>query len=64
MKTQTAAKLCALQRLVVHIILETADNIDTVSNGFIWFHPKMKPCGSVRQIETYSSFRMYLGAYS
>jgi hypothetical protein len=23
--------------------METADNIDTVSNGFIWFHLKMKP---------------------
>jgi hypothetical protein len=32
-----------LQRLVVHIILETADNIDTVSNGFIRCHLKMKP---------------------
>lgn len=25
------------------LFLATVDNIDTVSNGFIWFHPKMKP---------------------
>ena len=24
-------------------LMATVDNIDTVSNGFIWFHPKMKP---------------------
>jgi hypothetical protein len=29
--------------LLVFSVLATVDNIDTVSNGFIWFHPKMKP---------------------
>ena len=27
---------------IVHS-MATFDNNDTVSNGFIWFHPKMKP---------------------
>ena len=43
MRTKIYGKCREKIEFLTTFLLKTADNIDTVSNGFIRFHLKMKP---------------------